>query len=134
MPRLSLETANKSMQQQTGGKVSNEDFERGIGNLRAAGYSRGEYAAYIMLGLPGQNLFDVETSIEYAHATGAHISLGEYSPIPGTRDWQSIKGSLPSDDPLWHNNSIYPLHPLSDWPKIQQLKSLVRALNKKLAS
>ena len=132
MPRLSLESASSTIQQRTGGKVSQEQFEQGIANLQAAGYQAGTYAAYIMMGMPSQTLGDVEETIRYAHAQGAHISLGEYSPIPGTKDWQFIKNSLPSSDPLWHNNSIFPLHPLSDWPRIQQLKDLARVLNTQL--
>jgi radical SAM superfamily enzyme YgiQ (UPF0313 family) len=130
MPRLSLETANEHIQKRTGGKVSREQFENGVANLKSAGYHAGQYGAYIMMGMPNQELNDVEATICYAHALGAHISLAEYSPIPGTTDWLNIKNKLPSDDPLWHNNSIFPLRPLSDWPKIQKLKGLARELNK----
>jgi radical SAM superfamily enzyme YgiQ (UPF0313 family) len=129
MPRLSLETVSPNAQKRTGGKVSNTQFEEGIHNLKAAGYKPGQYAAYIMMGMPNQDLTEVEETIRYAHSCGAHISLGEYSPIPGTKDWQTIQSLLPSDDPLWHNNSINPLHPLSDWPMIQSLKDLTRELN-----
>ncbi len=134
MPRLSLETASPDIQKQTGGKVSQTQFEEGIHNLKAAGYETGQYAAYLMMGMPRQDLAEAEETIRYAHSCGAHISLGEYSPIPGTKDWQTVKTLLPSNDPLWHNNSINPLHPLSDWLRLQHMKDLARTLNKALPS
>ncbi len=134
MPRISLETASKIAQKETGGKVSTEEYLSAVENLVHSGYKRGEYCAYIMIGMPGQELGDVELTIELAHKSGAHISVGEYSPIPKTREWELIKEKLPSGDPLWHNNSIFPLHPISDWPKLQVLKDKARNLNKKLAN
>ncbi|MCL6559966.1 MAG: hypothetical protein K6U74_14465 [Firmicutes bacterium] len=55
-PRLGLETASAARQTETGGKVNNEEFLRAVEFLVGAGYSPGEIAANIMMGLPGQDL------------------------------------------------------------------------------
>jgi radical SAM superfamily enzyme YgiQ (UPF0313 family) len=81
------------------------------------------------MGMPGQDLEEVEASIRFAHEQGAKISIAEYSPIPGTKDWESIKNTLPTMDPLWQNNSVYPLLGNSNRIKIQELKNLANILN-----
>jgi len=130
MPRLSLETSSAARQRETGSKVSNNEFLSACRSLRAGGYQHGEYGAYIMMGMPGQCFEEVEETIHFAYESGARVFLAEYSPIPGTRDWERVKDLLPSSDPLWHNNSLFPLFPLSDWPKFQKLKDMARDLNK----
>ncbi|MBN1621133.1 MAG: radical SAM protein [Endomicrobiales bacterium] len=130
MPRVSLETINKETQEKTGGKVNNENFLAACENLKAAGYKPGEISSYLMIGMPDQDFSEVEESIRFVHSQGAKVFLAEYSPIPDTKDWEKAEKIIPSDDPLWHNNSIFPLYPLSDWPKFQKLKDLALELNK----
>jgi len=130
MPRLSLETSNTALQKATGSKVYNEEFLAAASYLKEAGYRSGEYAAYIMAGLLNQEFRDIEQTMRFAHDAGARISLAEYSPIPGTRDWELIKDRLPSPDPLWHNNSIFPVLPLNGWNEIQKLKDMSVRMNK----
>jgi radical SAM superfamily enzyme YgiQ (UPF0313 family) len=133
MPRLSLETANAPRQKISGGKVATEDFLTAVSYIKEAGYAPGEFIAYIMMGMPGQSIEEVEESIAFAHNAGARVSLAEYSPIPGTKDWQAVQSKLPSSDPLWHNNSLFPLFSLSDWPRLQKVKNMAKELNKSLA-
>ena len=128
-PRLSLESSDPARQTGTGGKVSGEEFLRAASLLMEAGYGPGEFSAYVMMGMPGQDTDEVEESVVFAHKAGAMVSLAEYSPIPGTKDWPFIKDRLPSEDPLWQNNSLFPLYPLSAWPQFQRLKNLARELN-----
>ncbi|MCX5781255.1 MAG: radical SAM protein [Elusimicrobia bacterium] len=132
MPRLSLETVDPKAQKASGGKVSTKEYLFAVENLVDSGYSRGEYCAYTMIGMPGQSLEEVDKTLDIAHNSGAHISLGEYSPIPQTKDWEKVKNNLPYLDPLWQNNSIFPFHPLSYWPKLQALKDKAHRLNNEL--
>ncbi len=129
IPLISLETAMPQAQENTGGKVSNEHFISACENLKAEGYRKGEYATYLLAGIPGQEPEEVEGSIHFAHSQGAKVSLAEYSPLPGTRDWDTAKVMLPGDDPLWHNNSLFPAYCLPKWQKLQRLKVLARSLN-----
>jgi radical SAM superfamily enzyme YgiQ (UPF0313 family) len=131
MPRVSLETANPDKQKETGGKVYNDEFTRVCAYLKEAGYKKGGFGTYILMGMPGQSFGEIEDSIRFAHNNGAKVFLAEYSPIPQTKDWEKVKGSIVSSDPLWHNNSIFPLYPLADWPKFQKLKDTAKELNRK---
>ena len=132
MPRISLETVSPKAQKDTGGKVSTKEYLSAVANLVDSGFRKGEYTAYTMMGMPGQAFEEIDETLDLAHRSGARISLGEFSPIPETPDWGHVKSRLPSTDPLWQNNSIFPLHPLSDWPKFQVLKDKAHRLNGKL--
>jgi molybdenum cofactor biosynthesis enzyme MoaA len=104
--RLSLETIEPSRQRTTGGKVSTDDFVRAISHLRSAGYGPRELGAYILAGLPGQPLVEVQDTVNYVHSLGVQAKLALFSPIPGTPDGDR---ALAADaDPLLHNNTVYP--------------------------
>jgi hypothetical protein len=96
---------------ETGGKVNNRDFQGAVRNLKKAGYADAEIGVYLMAGLPGQRVEEVEESIAFVEATGAKPILVEYSPIPGTPLFEKAKKMVPFDienEPLFHNNSILP--------------------------
>jgi radical SAM superfamily enzyme YgiQ (UPF0313 family) len=131
--RLSLETTDAARQQTTGGKVTTDAFERATMHLQAAGFGPGELAAYILVGLPGQPLSEVETSIRYVHRLGVQAKLALFSPIPGTLDGDEV---LPlGADPLLHNNTVYPYLQGPGYAReIQRLKSLAKEGNATLAA
>ncbi len=109
--RLGFETANEETQRETGNKVGNQEFQRAVKNLRKAGYSGEEIGVYIMAGLPGQRVGEVEESIAFVRETGAKPILVEYSPIPHTSLFEKAKKVSAFDlenEPLFHNNSILP--------------------------
>jgi radical SAM superfamily enzyme YgiQ (UPF0313 family) len=104
--RLSLETTDVGRQQATGGKVTTAAFARAVAHLRVAGFHSPDLAAYLLAGLPGQALSEVEANIRFVHSLGVQAKLALFSPIPGTPDGDR---ALPSDaDPLLHNNTVYP--------------------------
>ena len=109
--RLGLETSNEAIQVETGGKVDNRSFGEAVGNLRRAGYSENEIGVYVMAGLPGQRVGEVEESIAFVKENGAKPILVEYSPIPETALFEKAKKMSEFDienEPLFHNNSIFP--------------------------
>jgi len=109
--RLGFETSDEATQVKTGGKVDNEEFRQAIKYLKRAGYSGEEMGVYIMIGLPGQRVGEVEESIAYVKETGARPMLVEYSPIPHTTLFEKAKRMSKFDlenEPLFHNNSILP--------------------------
>ncbi|MCL2335055.1 MAG: radical SAM protein [Endomicrobia bacterium] len=87
-PRFSLESADARLQNETGAKITNEGFERAVAILKQAGFKNGEFTIYLLMGMPGQSLKDVEESIKYVHSFGGRVSLSEYSVVPGTKDFQ----------------------------------------------
>ncbi len=109
--RLGLETSDESFQIETGGKVKNQEFLNAIKYLNMAGYEGNEIGVYVMAGLPGQILKDVEESIFFVRKSGAKPILVEYSPIPHTPMFEKAKRFSKFDlenEPLFHNNSIFP--------------------------
>jgi radical SAM superfamily enzyme YgiQ (UPF0313 family) len=109
--RLGLETSNEAIQLETGGKIDNETFKQAIKHLKRAGYSGEEIGVYVMVGLPGQRVGEVDESIAFVKEVGAKPILVEYSPIPHTPLFEKAKKMSQFDlenEPLYHNNSILP--------------------------
>jgi len=109
--RLGFETSDEARQVETGGKVDNEEFRQAIKYLKRAGYSGEEMGVYVMIGMPGQRVGEVDESIAYVKETGARPMLVEYSPIPHTTLFEKAKRMSKFDlenEPLFHNNSILP--------------------------
>jgi radical SAM superfamily enzyme YgiQ (UPF0313 family) len=109
--RLGFETSNEAMQFETGGKVDNHAFKHAIKHLKRAGYSGEEIGVYVMAGLPGQKVEEVEESIAFVKEERARPMLVEYSPIPHTPLFEKAKKMSQFDlenEPLHHNNSILP--------------------------
>jgi radical SAM superfamily enzyme YgiQ (UPF0313 family) len=109
--RLGFETSNEATQIETGGKVDNQEFRQAIKNLRRAGYSGEEIGVYLMVGLPGQRVGEVEEGVAFVKEAGATPMLVEYSPIPCTPLFEKAKKMSQFDlenEPLFHNNSILP--------------------------
>lgn len=129
-PRLALETINEKRQMQTGFKTSTGEFLKAVEYFKKAGYSSKDIAVNILIGLPGQDLGEVKDSIEFAGKLDLKIHLEEYSPIPGTLDFER-SGLTADSDPLLHNNSVFPLYKPPDYSIIQSMKILVNDLNKR---
>jgi radical SAM superfamily enzyme YgiQ (UPF0313 family) len=109
--RLGLETSNEAIQVETGGKVDNRSFGEAVKNLKRAGYLENEIGVYIIAGLPGQRLGEVEESIAFVKENRAKPILVEYSPIPETALFEKARKMSEFDlenEPLFHNNSIFP--------------------------
>lgn len=129
-PRFSLETSNVQEQTNSNNKVSNKEYERAIKYLNESGYKKGEYTTYLLIGMPEQNIENIKESIKYVHNLGSKISLSEYSPIPYTKDWQSLPNEL-KQDPLTQNNTFFMLLN-KNYDKLIELKEFAKNLNNKL--
>jgi pyruvate-formate lyase-activating enzyme len=131
--RLSFETVNVDWKRRTGDKVTNEELKMAISNLKQAGFKGKEIGVYVMVGLPEQSPEEVVESILYVASCGAWVKLSEYSPIPGTPDFELIKkilGWSEDHDPLLHNNSTFLLEEETfNFDTLQNLKKLVRIAN-----
>ena len=108
--RLSLETANDARSKHTGGKVTRDIFRSAVKQLQKHGFSKKHIGAYLMYGLPGQELEEVADGITFLKQLGVKIHLTEFSPIPGTQCWEALqKIGTVSDttDPLLTNNTVF---------------------------
>ena len=129
--RLSLETIDAERQRTTGGKVTTAGFERAAANLRATGFKSRELGAYVLAGLPGQPLEDVEATVRFVHGQGVQAKLALFSPIPGTP--VGDLALMPGADPLLHNNTVYPyLRGGTYADDLQRLKLLAKEGNARL--
>lgn len=136
--RLGLETADPDLQRQDGGKVDDELFVRAVEALFEAGFARSELAAYVLFGRPGQSIESAQATVEFSYRLGAPVVPAEFTPIPGTREWEKAvaAGFIAGDaDPLLHNNSIYPCANAPGRlgsPSWEALKQRIREGNRRL--
>ena len=111
--RLSLETASDGRAHDFSGKVNRDDFRDAASALFDAGYTAGDIGAYILLGLPGQTMDEVNDTIDFALETGIPVKPALFSPVPGTVEFdRAVESGLIryEDDPLLHNNSLRKYH------------------------
>ncbi len=126
--RLGLETAEFDHRQQIDKKVSEQEFKRAVKCLSAAGFDRSQVGAYLLVGLPDQDLSAVERSIRTVIQSGLTPVPAYYTPIPRTALWPRAVASSRYDlasDPIFTNNAIMPCSqkPFS-WDLVSRLKEL----------
>jgi radical SAM superfamily enzyme YgiQ (UPF0313 family) len=128
--RLGFETVNPRAQSETGGKVTNLEFKKAVNCLLEAGFKPFQIGAYLLIGLPGQNIQEIIDSIRFVIDCGAHPRLAKFSTIPGTKVWDEAKTyfSLEGEiDPLFHNDALLPyLSPNITYKVYQQIKSIAK--------
>jgi radical SAM superfamily enzyme YgiQ (UPF0313 family) len=131
--RLGLETTDGERQHATGGKVSSAELRRAVALLKERGFTKKEIGVYLMYGLPGQDFEEVRAGVDLLKSLGVRIHLAEFSPIPGTRAWDTlVKNGIirNSTDPLLTNNTVFSfLHCGYDHAKLEALKREVKEFN-----
>ena len=128
--RLGLETAFLSERETLDKKVGPDEFEKAANYLMEAGFSRDTVGAYLLFGLPGQDMGQLENSIGIVKDAGILPVLAQYSPIPHTALWEEAVRLSRYDlaaDPIFHNNSIFPCQkePFS-WEMVSMMKQLTQ--------
>jgi radical SAM superfamily enzyme YgiQ (UPF0313 family) len=126
--RLGLETAESDFRRDIDRKVAKNDFSRAARFLKEAGFKKHQVGAYLLVGLPGQEMQSVVHSIHVVQETEITPILAYYSPIPHTQMWSQAKAASRYDleaDPLFTNNSIMPCQtgPFN-WQIVSELKKL----------
>ena len=128
--RLGFETVDPRLQSETGDKVTNLEFKKAVDYLLKARFKTSQIGAYLLIGLPGQNLQEIVDSIRFVIDCGAHPRLAKFSAIPGTKIWSEAKShfNLKGDiDPLFHNDALLPyLSPDITIKAYQQMKSIAK--------
>ena len=127
--RLGLETAAFTHRGTLDSKVTANEFTRAVDHLKAAGFAREQVGAYLLWGLPGQTIEEVEDSIKIVKNCGITPVIAHYTPIPHTDLWPQAVAASRYDleaDPVFTNNAIMPCQkePFS-WTIISRLKGQV---------
>lgn len=126
--RLGLETTDFSVSRSHDVKVKENEFYNAIEHLKAAGFEKQQIGAYLLCGLPGQNLDKVESSMQFVRQTGIMPVLAYYTPIPHTPMWETAVAQSKFDlleHPVFTNNTLFPCVDSDlDLKRISQLKNL----------
>ena len=126
--RLGLETASFEERKELDRKVTAEEFKQAAAFLKEAGFRENQIGAYLLTGLPGQELNDIEDSIKTVKQAGITPILAHYSPIPHTALWKQAVASSRYDlesDPVFTNNAIAPCQDNTfSWERLTHLKQL----------
>jgi radical SAM superfamily enzyme YgiQ (UPF0313 family) len=129
--RLGLETADFEARSGLDCKLTSADFTQAVGCLKKAGFRGDQIGAYLLVGLPGQSLAAVESSIETVQKAGIVPVPAHYTPIPHTRLWKAAKDASRYDltaDPIFSNNAILPCRQEEfSWPTLTRLKKRVHS-------
>ncbi|MFB3851919.1 MAG: radical SAM protein [Acidobacteriota bacterium] len=127
---LSLESADETFLEKSGGKLQREDFLNALENLLSAGFSKDSITSYILLGHPEIEEESVKESILFLKRAGIKPHLAEFSPIPNTRDSEKCSKYADLKEPLNHNKVAFSIRVLG-LEKYQQIKSFAREVFKK---
>ena len=109
--RMGLETADFSRNRRHDIKVLADEFFNAVSALKTAGFDTLQIGAYLLCGMPGQDLDDVAASMAFVKKAGIQPVLAYYSPIPHTPMWETAVSCARFDitaHPLFTNNSLFP--------------------------
>jgi len=107
--RLSLEGIDENLVRASSYKADEVSFAQAVENLLEAGFTKEELETYILIGIPGQTLCDIEKTIAFAHSLGVKVKTAQFSPIPGTPLFEKAANIEPQirEEPLLHNNTVF---------------------------
>jgi uncharacterized protein YodC (DUF2158 family) len=125
--RLGLETAQFSQTRRHDLKVRKDEFFRAVAALKEAGFKADQVGAYLLCGLPDQDLDDVAASMAFVRQAGILPVPAHYTPIPHTPLWDTAVACARFDitqHPVFTNNSLFPcVRSGDDRRRISRLKN-----------
>lgn len=107
--RLSFESTSKEILSKSSEKITVRQMVKAVENLELAGYERKKIGAYLLFGLYGQLVNDIETALHFVKELGVTPKLSYFSPVPGTFDFLNLQklGVLSTPVNLYETNKIY---------------------------
>jgi hypothetical protein len=107
--RLSFESTTSEILIKSSNKVTVRMMIDAVQNLEAAGYKRKNIAVYLLFGVPGQRLPQVEEDLQFVKSLGVTPHLSYFSPVPGTIDFINLQksGVLAAPVCLYETNKIF---------------------------
>ncbi len=112
-------------------KLSLEEFLQAVNYLKEVGFKEKEIGAYLLYGIPGENFDAFKKSLLFLKEHRIPPYLAEFSPVPKTLFFEIAKNESRyplEEDPIFHNNTIFPALKNPDWEKIKEVKDLARKI------
>ncbi|MEW5734546.1 MAG: B12-binding domain-containing radical SAM protein [Thermodesulfobacteriota bacterium] len=109
--RLGVETDRQGQNGLLDKKLYREEFEDAARSLLAAGFHQKNAGAYLLWGLPGQDVEEALAAVIMVKQAGLKPVLALYTPIPHTALWEAACKSSRYDlaaDPVFTNNAVFP--------------------------
>ncbi|MHC4270814.1 MAG: B12-binding domain-containing radical SAM protein [Planctomycetota bacterium] len=128
---LGFESSSEKWQEKTGSKVFSDELAKAVKFLKDAGADPQNITAYQILGHPHMGIQQLEESMRFVNSLGIRGMLADFSPIPGTPDGELCRKWVDMDEPLFHNNTAFPIIMLG-FDESNRLKDLQRQLNRSL--
>ncbi|MBF0102339.1 MAG: cobalamin-dependent protein [Desulfobacterales bacterium] len=127
---LGLESTTFSKDKRYDQKFVESEFQNALNALKSSGFHTDQIAAYLLAGLPDEDPYAIDDSINMLLSIGVTPLLANYTPIPHTALWERAKAvsRYPLEtDPVFTNNSIFPCQkePFS-WENLARYKRLMR--------
>jgi coproporphyrinogen III oxidase-like Fe-S oxidoreductase len=99
---------------------------RAVENLEGAGYERKDIGVYLLFGLYGQTVKEIERALHFVKDLGVTPHLAYFSPVPGTTDFFNLQksGILSTPVNLYETNKIFFVYNKSgfSYDEIKQIK------------
>lgn len=128
--RLSFESTDIKILEKSCGKVNVKEMSEAVRNLENAGFKKRDIECYLLFGIPGQSITELERSIRYVKGLGIIPRLSLYSPVPGTIEFSELqrKGIISKNLNLYETNKIYFLYLRSGFKEyeIKHIQKLVK--------
>ena len=107
--RLSFESTSEDILSRSSDKVTVKQMVQAVENLEAAGYQRKDIGVYLLFGLAGQTVKQLETALDFVAQLGVVPYLSFFTPVPGTHDFLQLQRSGKLSDPidLYETNKLY---------------------------
>lgn len=133
---IALETTNIERQKTaSNGKITNEEFERCVRNLKQAGFTHDNLKAYVMIGFPDQTKEEIIDTFEFVYNLGVQLYISQFSPVPETADFNravELYGFNP-DEPLFSNKTAFPFRNRSlSYGQYEKIRHFAKYLNRNI--
>ncbi len=128
---LGFESVSSNWQKQTGGKVFSQELAAAVKNLLAAGADPRNITAYQILGHPDVDIQQLEQSMYFVNSLGIRGMLADFSPVPGTVDYEKCGRYADMNEPLNHNKTAFAIFRMG-FDESNRLKDLQRKLNRRI--
>jgi radical SAM superfamily enzyme YgiQ (UPF0313 family) len=132
--RLSFESIHSSTLSQSSQKVEIHHMVTAVKNLVEAGFKKKDLECYLLFGLPGQTIKEIEESLFFVRELGIIPHLAWFSPVPGTEVFRQLQKSGIISTPInpYQTNKTYFIYQKSGYSQkeIQYIRDLTATINR----